>query len=505
MSNVNDLPQHKGVRRMTLLPSLPQQSARLVLAPAADAASDSSSAGQGRKRRKAAGGPAQAEELPINLESKERQPSLFDSRQLGASYRSLAATLPPEVLTVIIKTLIRGGTELDCLSTLLVNKAWFNATIRLLWRRPPLRQCTFASFVRAMRRGGSSNPTAIPRRILRSAPTPFVYGPFVRELFLSEMQDAVNDKVLASISTLCPNLRVINIERCRCVSPLGVGKLVRYCESLEQMDLTGIRAVDDRTLKRMFPVQATRLKNLSITLSHLVTGDGLLQTLKKMAKLERIWVQHCSMLTDEYAQEVLQSCPKLTDVSLLDCRVLTGETIRSISTSIGARLTQLTLGVSDYIRDDDILVLARACPNLTGLTLALLRHITDASLFAIASHLAKLAELGIFSSQHITNTGVQRIAGRCVNLERLCLYDCRALTAEAFVAVELGLPKLDYLNIEQCRVPEATPELRRLWKRCRDFYACRPLLNALHIADLMEHATKCHGFARPLQMTLEIV
>ncbi|KAI8590793.1 hypothetical protein BDZ88DRAFT_413273 [Geranomyces variabilis] len=356
-----------------------------------------------------------------------------------------------------------------------------------------------------MRRGGSCSPTAIPRRILRSAPTPIVYGPFVRELFLSEMQNEINDKVLAAISTLCPNLRVINIERCHCVTPLGVGKLVRHCEFLEQMDLTGIKAADDRTLKRMFPTATTALKNLSLTLSTQVTGGGLLQVLKKMPKLERIWVQHCSMLTDECAQDILHTCPELNDISLLDCRMLTGETITMLATSIGVRLTQLTLGVSDHIRDADILTLARACPNLTGLTLALLRHITDASLSAIASNLAKLAELGIFSSHHITNTGVQRIADGCKKLERLCLYDCRALTGEAFAAVESGLVKLDYLNIEHCRVADATPELRRLWKRCRDFYASKTLLNALHVADLMEHASNCHGFAKPMQMTIEII
>ncbi|KAI8919105.1 hypothetical protein DFJ77DRAFT_507948 [Powellomyces hirtus] len=418
-----------------------------------------------------------------------------------------AAFCPPEILSSIIAFLILAGSEHDCLSTLRVNKAWFHATVRLLWRRPPIRPATWDQFLHALRRGGttSPNPSLPRRRVLRSVPCPIIYGELVRELLLSDIQENITDRALLSIAEFCPNLRIINIERCQRATSVGVGKLVTLCEKLEQMDLTGIKAVNDDGLRRMFPTMRSSIKNLSLTLSGQVTSVGLLDTLAMLPKLERIWIQHCEMLTDESAAGMFTTCPELNDISLLDCRMCTSATVDLLASQIGSRLTQLTLGVSEHIRDPAVHTLVTNCPNLHGLTLALLRHITDATLFSIAAHLPKLHELGIFSSPHITNTGVHRLSLGCKRLERLCLYDCQALTAEAFVSVDTYLVRLDYLNIEHCRVIEATPEIRNLWKRCKDFYASRELLNALHIADLMYYSESLFGLSNPMQMSIETV
>ncbi|KAJ3021345.1 hypothetical protein HKX48_008741 [Thoreauomyces humboldtii] len=417
----------------------------------------------------------------------------------------IAASLPIEVISAIIGQLIDDNSEHECLSTLRVNRAWGYATIRLLWRRPPLRPATWASFLHSLRRGASIRQETVGRRLLRSVPQTYSYGTFIRELQLSDIIDDIDDRTLRSIASCCPNLRIINMERCRRASSSGVGTLVSTCQRLEQLDLTGIRAWDDDGLRDMFPTVHRSLKNISLTLSATVTQKGVLSALASLPSLERIWIQHCEMLTDRWASEMFVTCPELNDISLLDCRMCTSTMVELMGTHIGSRLTQLTLGVNDHISDPAIHSLVTQCPNLHGLTLALLRQITDASLFSIAAHLPRLHELGIFSSPHISNVGVHRLSTGCKLLERLCLYDCQALTTEAFNSVHAHLEKLDYLNIEHCNITEASPEIRQLWKRCKDFYASRELLNALHLTDLMYFAADRFGAANPVQMSFEIV
>ncbi|TPX69794.1 hypothetical protein SpCBS45565_g02211 [Spizellomyces sp. 'palustris'] len=480
----------------------------------------SSSAGLRRRERLLAAAPELTESPPSASSSPESTTHKHNKRRSKAKLRepcqpqtagifpALAATLAPELLNHILNFLVRVGSERDLLSPARVNRAWFHAAVRLLWRKPPLRPDTWQDFLYVLRRGGNVSDTAVSpirRRVLRSVPCPIVYGSFVRTLHLSDIADNVTDRMLISIAEACPSLRVLNVERCQTATAHGIGRIVVRCLSLEQMDLTGIRTLNDEALREMFPELRPNVKNISLTLSPEVTGPGLVRALSALPNVERIWIQHCDMLRDDTIAGLLKSCPQLTDLSLLDCRQCTNATIEYIAHNIGPRLTQLTIGLSEHIRDPSIYILATHCRNLTGLTLALLRHITDASLISISKYLPNLVELGIFSSPNVTNTGVSRIATSCRRLERLCLYDCQGLTAEALVPVHLCLERLDYLNIEHCRIHEATPEIRALWKRCKDFYAGKDLMNALHIADLMYYSEGLFGLKSPIQLAFEIV
>ncbi|KAI9095449.1 hypothetical protein DFS34DRAFT_595001 [Phlyctochytrium arcticum] len=475
----------------------------------------SSSAGARRKHRLSIGAEAAPKVAGSGVNSKRRK-TKSDTTQVTTKATDgvwgRAGFLAPELLVHIFEFMVLYGSEQSLLSVVRVNKAWFHTAVRILWRKPPLRPSTWQDFFYILRRGGSavnfgasSESPQRSRRILRSVPCPIVYGSYIRTLNLSEICDFVTDRFMRSVAESCSNLRIVNVERCQRATAAGIGSVVSQCRALEQMDLTGISASNDAALLQMFPVLRSNIKNIALTLSPEVTGPGLIAALENLPNLERLWLQHCDMLRDETISKLLKTCLQLTDLSLLDCRQCTNVTVEYIAHNVGPRLSQLTIGLSDHIRDPSIQMLATHCRNLTGLTLALLRHITDESLISIAKYLPNLNELGIFSSPHITNTGVARVATSCRKLERLCLYDCQALTPEALVPVEMCLDKLDYLNIEHCHIREATPEIRNLWKRCKEFLAGKDLLNALHIADMMYYSEGIFGVRSPVQLAFEIV
>ncbi|KAJ3092787.1 SCF ubiquitin ligase complex subunit [Quaeritorhiza haematococci] len=463
----------------------------------------------------------------------------------------VASTLAPELLTQIFSHLAQTGYERDLTSAARVNKQWSQCALRVLWRNPILdHERSWKDFLHVMGRAraragtrwlecaeniGSLNIASVgsrgrrrtpldddkeddgwgkaqlqslmaaPRR-LRSSPQCVTYGEFVRELNLSELADAVLDRQLIQVASSCPNLRVLNVERCRRLTSRGLKAIITSCKMLVHLDLTGLDYLDDSAYYTIFGSGVMpNLINLSVTLSSVVSGDGLLAALAHMPNLQRLWVQHCDVLRDEHIERMTHLCRNISDLSLLDCRSCTDATAFYLAVGLGPTLRQLTIGLSDLIQDDGIVTLVEACPNLENLTLALVRQITDISITAIGDHLPHLRELGIFSSPHVTNTSISHVATRCTNIKRLCLYDCPGLTVDCMVPVAKHLQKLEYLNIEHCKIFEATQELRVLRRRCEHFVANRDLLNSLHLADLMALCEDRFGLCRQVHLMFDIL
>ncbi|XP_061708108.1 uncharacterized protein LOC133518438 [Cydia pomonella] len=133
--------------------------------------------------------------------------------------------------------------------------------------------------------------------------------------------------------------------------------------------------------------ELTKLKLSTISGEFL---EGIQVGLDKMPKLEKLYLdddermrgecgQQLSRLTrlkhlrlayqmfDEDIEAITRCCQELVTLDLSDCRSMWRRSVRSIWRNAGARLTALTLGQFDDIKDADIVALIRGCPNLTVL------------------------------------------------------------------------------------------------------------------------------------------
>ncbi|XP_063618243.1 uncharacterized protein LOC134791155 [Cydia splendana] len=142
--------------------------------------------------------------------------------------------------------------------------------------------------------------------------------------------------------------------------------------------------------------ELTKLKLWNISGEFL---EGIQVGLDKMPKLEKLDLdddermrgecgQQLSTLTrlkflrlayqmfDEDIEAITRCCTELVILDLSDCRSMWRRSVRSIWKNAGARLTSLTLGQYDDVKDADIVALIRGCPNLTELAVSGSRQLT---------------------------------------------------------------------------------------------------------------------------------
>ncbi|XP_063375820.1 uncharacterized protein LOC134663386 [Cydia fagiglandana] len=105
-----------------------------------------------------------------------------------------------------------------------------------------------------------------------------------------------------------------------------------------------------------------------------------LSTLTRL-KFLRLAYQMC----DEDIEAITRCCTELVILDLSDCRSMWRRSVRSIWKNAGARLTSLSLGQYDDVKDADIVALIRGCPNLTVLYCS---HDTGADMEEQSPHVA---------------------------------------------------------------------------------------------------------------------
>ncbi|MCJ1395620.1 hypothetical protein MMC18_008506 [Xylographa bjoerkii] len=296
---------------------------------------------------------------------------------------------------------------------------------------------------------------------------PFV-GQRPRSINISNCFHMTDDGFIA-LATMCGgNVTSWKMRSVWDVSAPAILQMVKFARSLEEIDLSNCRKVNDNLLAWIVGnvplpmssqtesqqnlhvrqparvaghpsqhsatassvVGSQRLKKLTLSYCKHVTDRSMLH-LGQFAclRLEEIDLTRCTTITDHGFQAwSQQNFPKLTKLCLADCTYLTHNAIVYL-TNAAKGLRELDLSFCCALSDTATEVLALGCPQLTHLNLSFCGSaVSDSSLRSISLHLLELRDLSVRGCVRVTGVGVEAVIEGCQKLEAFDVSQCKNLT-----------------------------------------------------------------------------
>ena len=231
--------------------------------------------------------------------------------------------------------------------------------------------------------------------------------PYLEALYLgtcegSDFRRNVTDNALRTIAKYLPKLQVLHLDDRSCVSDAGVIELVRSCTALKTLDVCDTFITDAAVLAiaKHCPI----IEDLNLCL----TNHDSSRTF--------------TVLTDESVVALGQNCPRLRVLNL-SWSAVTHVGLEALG--IGCSLEELSLAQCERVSDDGVAALLPGLSTKSWLTLRLDNtRITKASVLAIAARFPKLVSLAVDATEcDVGDEEVLSLAKCCPDLRSLCLRD----------------------------------------------------------------------------------
>lgn len=158
-------------------------------------------------------------------------------------------------------------------------------------------------------------------------------APRLRNLVLAKCRN-ITDVAVHAISKLGKNLHYVHLGHCAQITDDGVKKLVSSCSRIRYIDLGCCTNLTDESVKRL--ALLPKLKRIGLVKCNSITDESIF-TLAEVARkprlrrdsnglfiggeyysssLERVHLSYCTNLTLKSIMKLLNSCPRLTHLSL---------------------------------------------------------------------------------------------------------------------------------------------------------------------------------------------
>eukprot|EP01117_Protostelium_nocturnum_P020047 TRINITY_DN8855_c0_g1_i2.p1 TRINITY_DN8855_c0_g1~~TRINITY_DN8855_c0_g1_i2.p1 ORF type:complete len:848 (+),score=159.19 TRINITY_DN8855_c0_g1_i2:317-2860(+) len=291
--------------------------------------------------------------------------------------------------------------------------------------------------------------------------------PDLESLELGLMYKATNE-VISSLTKGCLNLKKLNLQRCDQISDESLYSLSHLSE-MDTLNLQESR-VTDKTLKELMQM-LPRIQKLNISNCKNLNCDPLdiisryynsleslsfqwgskfsltsLPSLTKRGKccLKKVDFRECKSITDEFICALASFCPKLEELWLDSCSKLSDQSVNKISQFCSIKVLRLT-GIF-RITDASIMHLAIHNPSLQILFLGKCYRITDASIIKVAKHCKNIRHLQLNGCKSITDASIMHLSQHSFSLNKLVLDACPQITAES---IEGLIQKYPFLEVRQ--------------------------------------------------------
>lgn len=120
---------------------------------------------------------------------------------------------------------------------------------------------------------------------------------------------SLNDETIKLFASICPNLQLLDLGDCRCISK-GIVEVLR-CSKITQLNLTSCPRVK---LDRMsFKVPKLEVLNLSKTK---IKDKTLYMISKSCSGLLQLDLEKCYNITEKGVKQVVEKCTRLKEISL---------------------------------------------------------------------------------------------------------------------------------------------------------------------------------------------
>lgn len=242
-------------------------------------------------------------------------------------------------------------------------------------------------------------------------------GRGVKQLLLSGVPQLLSNEVLGAIGRNCHQLQYLqltNIDHNN-ISLSGLESLFKPTITLRKLSLSNTKILNDGALKLI----ATYLHDLE--------------------EIDLSAYSLSSKITDLGVGYILQGCPKLREVVLLGCHLITDESIIRIADSWPC-ITKLDIQGCFQITDIGIRSILTSCTELRELDVSYIWRMTDEAFLGVAV-VAPLMKLSMQFCYHLSDRSVLAIVEACSEtLRYLNGSYCAALTEDArMVVVRMGI------------------------------------------------------------------
>ncbi|XP_076344718.1 F-box/LRR-repeat protein 4-like isoform X1 [Tachypleus tridentatus] len=218
------------------------------------------------------------------------------------------------------------------------------------------------------------------------------------------------------------HLKKLNLSHCTHVNNEAVMKIASHCSKLESLNIDGITRITDSAVCLLGDNLHSSLQHLEVDGEDLTDASYL--SLSKCIYLKTFAVSYAEEMTDQSLEYLKQKMKELRWLKLRRGSKLTTLALNNFFKSCCLKhLAHLDL---DSLSLDDHCVanITSCCRNLHSFSLAWCWEISDVGLEDIILHCSKLEVLDL--------TGLYKLAGVCL------------------LKVPYLVPRLRYLNLEQC-------------------------------------------------------
>ncbi|KAK2812635.1 hypothetical protein FQN50_001281 [Emmonsiellopsis sp. PD_5] len=176
------------------------------------------------------------------------------------------------------------------------------------------------------------------QKIINSAPR-------LRNLVLAKCR-FISDRSVFSICKLGKNIHYVHLGHCSNITDAAVIQLVKSCNRIRYIDLACCNRLTDASVQQLATLP--KLRRIGLVKCQAITDRSILALAKSRVSqhpsgtscLERVHLSYCVHLTMEGIHSLLNSCPRLTHLSLTGVQAFLREELTAFCREAPAEFTQ---------------------------------------------------------------------------------------------------------------------------------------------------------------------
>lgn len=141
-------------------------------------------------------------------------------------------------------------------------------------------------------------------------------APRLRNVVLAKCYN-ITDRGLGHLAKLGRNLHYVHLGHCNNITNVGVTTLVRACNRIQYIDVACCNQLQDQAVKEI--AQLPKLRRVGLVKCQSISDMGIHAFTQRGSQentLERIHLSYCSNITVNAITSLVNSCPRLTHLSL---------------------------------------------------------------------------------------------------------------------------------------------------------------------------------------------
>jgi F-box/leucine-rich repeat protein 2/20 len=134
----------------------------------------------------------------------------------------------------------------------------------------------------------------------------------MKSLYLTK-NPLLNDETIKRFASICPNLQLLDVSNCSCISDEGIVEVLTCCK-IVHLNLSYCHKVNLHGLN--FEVPTLEVLNLSRTR---IDDKTLYAISKRVSRLLQLNLEGCFLVTAKGVKQVIENCTQLKEINLRYC------------------------------------------------------------------------------------------------------------------------------------------------------------------------------------------